>query len=120
MVALSLVLCVPWLAYTASETGRLLVWGNSGSLSLYWMSSPESGDLGDWQQANDVFTTPTLAPHGPFFERLRGLALPEQNAELERRALENIADHPLKYARTSPPTSRACSSTRPTATPSSG
>jgi hypothetical protein len=35
--------------------------------------------------------------HRPVFERLRGLSLPEQNAELERRALENIRHHPLKY-----------------------
>ena len=97
-VGLSLVLCVPWLAYTVSETGRALVWGNSGSLSLYWMSSPESGDLGDWQQANDVFTNPNLAAHKPVFEQLRGLELPEQNAELERRAVENIVSNPLQYA----------------------
>jgi len=97
MYALGLVLCVPWLAYTTAETGRVLQWGNSGSLSLYWMSSPYPNDLGDWQQANLVFTDPNLAEHRPFFEDLRGLALPEQNAKLERRALANIRDHPAKY-----------------------
>ena len=98
MLGLSLVLCVPWLAYTASETGRVLVWGNSGSLSLYWMSSPESGDLGDWQQANDVFTNPNLAAHEP---RLRAAARPRAPGA-ERRAREargrNIVSNPLKYA----------------------
>ncbi len=98
MVALALVLCAPWLAYTAAETGRVLQWGNSGSLSLYWMSSPFASDRGDWQQAHAVFTDPELAPHRPFFETLRDLPLPEQNARLERRALENIGQHPLKYA----------------------
>lgn len=98
LVALALVLCTPWLAYTADETGRGFVWGNSGSLSLYWMSSPFAHDLGDWQQANAVFTDPDLAPHRPFFETLRGLTLREQNARLERQALENIAQHPLAYA----------------------
>jgi hypothetical protein len=98
MYALGLALCLPWLAYTTTETGRLLQWGNSGSLSLYWMSSPFAGDLGDWQQADVVFADPDLAPHRAFFETLRGLDLPEQNARLERRALANISDHPLKYA----------------------
>lgn len=98
MYALGLALCIPWLAYTTTETGRLLQWGNSGSLSLYWMSSPFVGDLGDWQQADVVFTDPDLAPHRAFFKTLRGLDLPEQNARLERRALANIGDHPLKYA----------------------
>ena len=98
MVGLALALCIPWLAYTTVETGRVLQWGNSGSLSLYWMSSPFERDLGDWRQANRVFTDDDLAPHRPFFETLRGHPLPEQNARLERRAVENIRDHPAKYA----------------------
>jgi hypothetical protein len=98
VVALALLLCVPWLAYTAATTGRPLVWGNSGSLSLYWMSSPYDGDSGDWRQANDVFTDPELAPHRSFFASLRGLPLAEQNAEIEREAIGNIVDDPLAYA----------------------
>jgi 4-amino-4-deoxy-L-arabinose transferase-like glycosyltransferase len=98
VVGLALALCVPWLTYTYAKTDRVLVWGNSGSLSLYWMTSPHEGDLGDWHQAHLVFTDPELAPHREFFEGLRGLTLAEQNAEIEREALRNIADHPLSYA----------------------
>ena len=98
VVGLALVLCVPWLAYTYSKTDRLFVWGNSGSLSLYWMTSPHDGDLGDWHQAHLVFTDPDLRPHREFLESLRGLGLAEQNAEIEREALQNIGDHPLAYA----------------------
>ena len=96
--ALALALCMPWLAYTYSKTDRLVVWGNSGSLSLYWMASPFDGDLGDWHQAHLVFTDPDLRPHRPFFESLRGLDLAEQNAEIEHEALGNIAHHPGAYA----------------------
>ena len=98
VVALALALCVPWLAYTHAKTDRLFVWGNSGSLSLYWMASPYEGDLGDWHQAHLVFTDPALRPHREFFESLRGLDLAGQNAEIEREALRNIADHPAAYA----------------------
>jgi len=98
VLALALALCLPWLAYTYSKTDRLFVWGNSGSLSLYWMTSPHDGDLGDWHQAHLVFTDPDLLPHRAFFESLRGLDLAEQNAEIEREALRNIADHPGAYA----------------------
>ena len=98
VLGLALVLCLPWLAYTHSKTDRLFVWGNSGSLSLYWMTSPHDGDLGDWHQAHLVFTDPDLRPHREFFESLRGLGLAEQNAEIEREALRNIGDHPLAYA----------------------
>jgi hypothetical protein len=96
--ALAVLLCTPWLAYTAVETGRVWQWGNSGALSLYWMSTPTDGLLGDWQQANDVFTDPNLAAERPFFASLRGLDLPDQNAELERQALENMLHHPARYA----------------------
>ena len=98
VLALALALCVPWLVYTQAKTERLFVWGNSGSLSLYWMASPHEGDLGDWHQAHLVFTDPALRPHREFFEGLRGLELAKQNAEIEREALRNIADHPLAYA----------------------
>ena len=98
VLALALALCLPWLAYTYSKTDRLFVWGNSGSLSLYWMTSPYEGDLGDWHQAHLVFTDPGLQPHSAFFESLRGLDLAEQNAEIEREALGNIADDPDAYA----------------------
>ena len=98
VIALALALCIPWLAYTHAKTDRLFVWGNSGSLSLYWMASPYEGDLGDWHQAHLVFTDPALRPHRAFFEGLRGLTLAEQNAEIEREARRNIVDHPGKYA----------------------
>ncbi len=115
VLALALALCLPWLAYTYSQTDRLFVWGNSGSLSLYWMTSPHEGDVGDWHQAHLVFTDPDLEPHRAFFETLRGLELAEQNAEIEREALRTIATIPARTPRTSSRTSRACSSTRPTA-----
>jgi 4-amino-4-deoxy-L-arabinose transferase-like glycosyltransferase len=98
VLALALALCIPWLAYTHAKTDRLFVWGNSGSLSLYWMASPHEGDLGDWHQAHLVFTDPALRPHREFFDGLRGLTLAEQNAEIEREARGNIVDHPGKYA----------------------
>ena len=97
VVGLALVLCIPWLAYTESVTGHPFVWGNSGSLSLYWMASPYPGDHGDWRQADDVFTDPGLAPHRTFFASLRGLPLAEQNVRIQHRAIENIAHHPARY-----------------------
>lgn len=97
VVGTALVLCLPWLAYTSSVTGQTLVWGNSGSLSLYWMASPYPGDRGDWHQADDVFSDPALEPHRSFFTSLRGLSLAEQNVRIQRKALRNIRDHPAHY-----------------------
>jgi 4-amino-4-deoxy-L-arabinose transferase-like glycosyltransferase len=96
-VGIALLLCLPWLAYTYAETDRPFVWGNSGSLSLYWMASPYAGDQGDWHQAHLVFSDPALEAHREFFESLRGRSLAEQNAEIEREAISNIAHNPGAY-----------------------
>jgi hypothetical protein len=96
--ALALALCVPWLAYTYSVTGRPYLWATSGSLSLYWMSSPYAVDRGDWHCASDVFTQPWLAPHRPFFAAHAHDSPITQERELERQARRNIVHHPSKYA----------------------
>ena len=96
--ATALVVTVPWLAYTHSVTDRPLYWGASGGLSLYWAASPYPGELGDWHQTREVFTDPRLAHHRPFFDRLRGRPLADQDEELLRAGLDNIRSHPGKYA----------------------
>jgi hypothetical protein len=96
--ALALALCVPWLAYTYSVTGSVFSWGNSGPLSVYWISSPYPGDRGDWHRADWVFSDPNLAPHRPFFRTLVPLDLNAQNRRLEHEAFANIRHKPLKFA----------------------
>ena len=98
--ALALALCLPWLAFTYSVTDRFFVWGNSGSLSLYWMSSPHPQDLGDWRGGayEIVVSDPDLAHHRPLFLELAPLDPAEQNRRLEQRAIENIRGSPLKFA----------------------
>jgi hypothetical protein len=95
--ALALAFCVPWLVYTQSVTGRPFLWGTSGSVSLYWMSSPYPADRGDWHCAADVFNRDWLAPHRPFFLAHAGDPPVEQELALERQARQNIVDHPGKY-----------------------
>jgi hypothetical protein len=95
--ALALALCVPWLAYTYSVTRRPFLWATSGSLSVYWMSSPYAVDRGDWHCASDVFTERWLAPHRPFFAAHAHDAPITQERELERQARHNIVHHPWKY-----------------------
>jgi hypothetical protein len=95
--ALALVLCVPWLVYTYSVTGRPFLWSTSGSLSLYWMSSPSAVDRGDWHCASDVFQVDWLAPHRAFFVAHAHDSPVAQDRALERQARRNIVHHPGKY-----------------------
>jgi 4-amino-4-deoxy-L-arabinose transferase-like glycosyltransferase len=97
--AIALALCVPWLAYTYAKTDKVFYWSNSGSLSLYWMASPDPDDLGDPHVAAAVFTNPNLASHRPLFRRLRTMDPVEADEELRHIAREQIKDHPQRYAR---------------------
>jgi hypothetical protein len=95
--ALALAFCVPWLVYTYAVTGRPVLWSTSGSLSLYWMSSPYQVDRGDWHCASDVFQADWLAPHRAFFLAHAHDSPIAQDHALERQARRNIVHHPAKY-----------------------
>lgn len=95
VAALALVVCLPYLVYTYSLTGKPFYWATSGGLSLYWMASPYKGDLGDWHAPSAVVRTPELAKnHADFFNRIGGLSPVAQDDALRKRALENLAAHP--------------------------
>jgi hypothetical protein len=96
---LALVPALPWLLYTHDLTGRFPYWGNSGGLSLYWMASPSSQDLGEPHPADEVFTNPRLVAHRPFFERLARMGPVRADDELRHAARNAITDHPARYAR---------------------
>src|SRR5579862_4888853 len=93
--AVALLLCVPWLGYTYSLTSKPFYWGNSGGLSLYWMSAP--GNLGDWHSGTEVFTVPQLARTRPLFRQLEHLQPVAQDEKLQHVALRNIRNDPLHY-----------------------
>lgn len=95
----ALAVCVPWLAYTYALTEKPFYWSNSGSLSLYWMSGPTSGDLGDPHDVAEVFRDDELASHRPLFRRLKALPPVQADEALRRVARENITDHPARFAR---------------------
>jgi 4-amino-4-deoxy-L-arabinose transferase-like glycosyltransferase len=97
--AVALVPALPWLAYTHDLTGRFPYWGNSGGLSLYWMASPFSQDLGDPHPEQAVFSDPRLAEHRPFFRKLGRLDPVAADDELRHEARQNIEDNPGRYGR---------------------
>jgi len=96
----ALILCLPYLFYTYSLTGKPFYWAMSGGLSLYWMSTPHEGEHGDWIPAGRVRRTPELnRNHKAFFEEISILAPIEADDALKARALENIRSNPDKYFR---------------------
>jgi 4-amino-4-deoxy-L-arabinose transferase-like glycosyltransferase len=94
---MALVVCLPYLYYTYSLTGKVYYWGNSGGMSLYWMSSPYDRELGDWHHMRAALTDPDLASgHSAFFAELGGLSAIEKDEALKQKAIENIKAHPAK------------------------
>jgi hypothetical protein len=96
--ALGLLACVPWLTYTHAITGHLFYWGNSGGLSLYWMSAPGPSPLGEWHAPHTVLSAPALASYRPFFNYLATLAPLQRDLEFQHVAIVNALAHPASYA----------------------
>ena len=99
-----LLCCVPWLAYTYSLTGRPFYWGNSGGLSLYWMSAPTKGNLGDWHppyiSSGDSFLSfnaPAVRANRAVLASVARLPPLEQDFRLQETALVNVRERPDVY-----------------------
>jgi hypothetical protein len=95
--AVGMLACVPWLTYTYGLTHHLFYWGNSGGISLYWMSSPSAGQLGEWHATHTVNTDPALAAYRPFFHYVSSLGPLRADLELQHVALVQALGHPAKY-----------------------
>ncbi|MCB9868980.1 MAG: hypothetical protein H6837_03930 [Planctomycetes bacterium] len=116
---LGLALCTPYLAYTYRITGRPFLWGTSGGMQLYWMSSPQQHEYGDW--VNYVLEgmrdpsdrNPVMQHHAAVFREAMGYAPANfvaeghdklvlrlgahQNQVFLDTALDNIRRHPFKF-----------------------
>ena len=98
MMLVGVVLCVPWLVYTHHLTHKTLYWGNSGGLSLYWMASPFSKDLGEPHTVQDVFSNPNLVKNRTYFRRIERLDTIPHDTRLRKDAVKQIKKHPGRYA----------------------
>jgi hypothetical protein len=95
--AIAMLGCVPWLVYTYSITHHVFYWGNSGGISLYWMSSPSPSQLGEWHATHTVNSDPALAAYRPFFHHVSSLGPLKADLELQHVALVQALGHPAKY-----------------------
>ena len=90
--------CLPYLLYTYTLTGKIFYWGNSGGLSLYWMSTPYQNELGDWLDTKEGPIKPqSFEKHLKFFNKLETLSSIQKDDELKKQAINNIIHNPGKY-----------------------
>jgi hypothetical protein len=96
--SLAMVICIPYLVYTFSLTGKVFYWGNAGGLQLYWMATPYENELGDWHVDTLEEDSTLMKNHGAFFAEINPLSPLEKDEALKKRAIENIKAHPKKFA----------------------
>lgn len=106
--AIAIIATAPYLKYTYQITGRYFYWGNSGGMSLYWMSTPFENEYGDWNDAKfraycDYDTTmPCNAHlfaknHQADYDTIYQLDGVARDDAFKRKAIENIKTYPIKY-----------------------
>jgi len=99
----------PYIIYTYNTTGKLFYLTNQGGSVLYWMSSPNENEYGDWN--NETFTANCLNKsknncnaeyfrnsHETFFKRISNIDPIERDTKLKDAAINNILNNPIKYA----------------------
>lgn len=100
---------LPYLGYTYHLTGKAFYWGNSGGMSLYWMSTPYNNEYGDWklpELSNNQYPMLFKSPEGASMLKknhaievgfiLKHNAI-EQDALFKQAAIRNIGNHPFKF-----------------------
>ncbi|MFA5973163.1 MAG: hypothetical protein WC780_12490 [Lentimicrobiaceae bacterium] len=91
---LSFVFCLPWLLYTYSLTNKLFYLTNSGSMSMYTMSTPYANELGDWKSSEELQQNPN---HKVFMDSIAKLNSLQRDEAYKTAAIENIKSHPKKF-----------------------
>ncbi len=106
--SIALITTIPYLIYTHNITGRNFYWGNSGGMSLYWMSTPVDKEYGDWNDANfraycdydstmpcnaALFAKNHQADYDIIY-KLEGVA---RDDAFKQKAIANIKAHPFNY-----------------------
>jgi hypothetical protein len=109
VVLIALVTTLPYLAYTYNLTGKVFYWGNSGGMSLYWMSSPYTFDYGDWQSSSlDMFNNPEPISevigskilklnHSTDIKKINSFPVIKQDSVYKSFALRNIKANPKQF-----------------------
>lgn len=104
--AAALFFCLPFLAHTYTETGKLFYWLHSGGTNLYWMSTPHEDELGDWmgdnleglrQRAAEGHVDFVFDNHKDFFQALPTDDAVARDLMFKRAGWENIVSHPAKF-----------------------
>ena len=103
------IVCIPYLFYTYSITGKIFYWSDAGGSSLYSMSTPYEDEYGDWFPASESFfnspeslnirnqNSSIKNERIVFIKSLDSLNGIEKDERLKSKALNNITNNKIKY-----------------------
>lgn len=107
------IICIPYLIYTYSLTGKIFYWSDAGGNTLYCMSTPFEGEYGDWfpitvdessfienlsKKSFHSFKPNTLKKnHLTFFKSIDSLNGINKDVILKNQALDNIFENKIKF-----------------------
>jgi len=107
IMLVALLTTIPYLFYTYNLTSKLFYWGNSGGMTLYWMSSPYINEYGAWD--NETFDANLIdlelassnellrINHQTDIDEITKYTGVQKDDAYKRIALKNIKTHPIKY-----------------------
>ena len=105
--ALGFVVCIPWLAYTHSVTGKPFFWAASGGENLFWASlKPDApyaviprckNESFNWDRAVRDFEAPVHPDLQQIVQTANSLSQIDADAYLKKLAVENIKKNPVNY-----------------------
>ena len=116
IMVIALATISPYLLYTYQLTGKVYYLGNSGGMSLYWMSTTHENEVGDWFHERNIRPSNALdsssdsetkaipgwrnylyANHAKDYEVLDKYTGVERDEMYKKIAIANIKQHPIKY-----------------------
>jgi hypothetical protein len=98
--ALAFVLFLPYVSYNHSLTGKWFYLGTNGGASLYWMSSPYSGEWGNWNSEQKLPKMPEFDEHHrELYAEAFQLTHVKRDSLFKAKAKENFQAHPKAYAK---------------------
>jgi len=92
--SIAFLLCLPYLVYTYSLTGKVFYWTNSSSMSLFTLSTPYPEEYGEWWGEYEMVKIPH---YKSFMDSIANLSPSVKDDIYKKKALNNIKSHPLKY-----------------------
>lgn len=120
-LVLSLLFTLPYQIYTYNLTQKVFYWSDAGGDLLYWISSTEEIDLGQWQEKNTPLLKETIKDkysnlnpnllnslndkifenrnkvHGAFLDSIKNFNGIEKDNALKHKALKNIKNNKLIF-----------------------